>query len=58
MMEFLTSNWDTIVACSIAFIASVDKIAMLAINAAGNIRDTWNVTFPAKVKEEKNENTE
>lgn len=54
MMDWLkaiTENLDIVVASIVIFLASADKIAMVAIKSLGNIKDTWRDTFPKKNEE-------
>jgi hypothetical protein len=51
MMEFLTTmaeNWTEIAAGLIIAMASAGKVFELGIKTVGNVRDTWEETFPRK----------
>ena len=44
-MEFLVENWEAITAGALVFIASVDKVGLVALKTVRNLMDAWNETF-------------
>ena len=52
-MEILTAiqeNWDVILASLTAAVIGADKVMLIVITTMGNIRDTWQKTFPKVYK--------
>lgn len=49
-IDALKENWELISVSVLAFIASLDKIALVAIKTLENIRNAWRDSFPKKEK--------
>jgi len=47
-INYLVENWDAIVAIIIAFLASVDKIGLMAFTTLRNLIDYYNDAFNNK----------
>lgn len=48
MIEYLVANWETIVAITLAFLASVDKVGLVFFKTLRNLMDYYNESFTKK----------
>ena len=46
-LAWLSDNWEAIVASTLVVIASIDKVALVALKTLRNIFDAWNELFTA-----------
>ena len=52
LVNAVMDNWEAIMASILVLIAAADKVFDMAIKTIGNIRDSWQSTFPKKIKDD------
>jgi hypothetical protein len=44
-MDLVIENWQAITAGALIFIATIDKVGLVALKTIKNLMDAWNDTF-------------